>query len=102
VKFCGNSPQKGGLVHQNGGRSKEKRGSCQMYDTKGPYRVFLWYRLGKYQENTNLYHTEIPNRDTTLDFGHPFTLGASSNAFFVMSVEKSAILAGPILASLPV
>ncbi len=37
-----------------------------MYDTKGPYQVFLWYRLGKYQENTNRYHTEIPNRDTTL------------------------------------
>ena len=37
-----------------------------MYDTEGPYQVFLWYRLGKYQENTNRYHTEIPNRDTTL------------------------------------
>jgi hypothetical protein len=24
------------------------------------------YRLGKYRENTNRYHTEIPNRDTTL------------------------------------
>jgi hypothetical protein len=66
VKFCGNSPQKGGLVHQKGGRIEGKRGSCQMYDTEGPYQVFLWYRLGKYQENTNRYHTEIPNRDTTL------------------------------------
>jgi hypothetical protein len=37
-----------------------------MYDTEGPYRVFLRYRLGKYRENTNRYHTEIPNRDTTL------------------------------------
>jgi hypothetical protein len=36
-------------------------------------------------------------------FGHPLTLGASSDAFFVMSAEKLAIfLAGPILASLPV
>ncbi len=66
VKFSENSPQKGGLVHQKVGRSKGKRGSCQMYDTERPYQVFLWYRLGKYQENTNQYHTEIPNRDTTL------------------------------------
>jgi hypothetical protein len=66
VKFCGNSPQKGGLVHQKGGRSKGKRGSRQMYDTEGPYRVFLWCRLGKYRENTNRYHTKILNRDTTL------------------------------------
>ncbi len=44
VKFCGNSPQKGGLVHQKGGKSKGKRGSRQMYDTEGPYQVFLWYR----------------------------------------------------------
>jgi hypothetical protein len=68
VKFCRNSPQKGGLFHQKGGRSEGKRGSHQMYDTKGPYRVFLWYRLGKYQENTSRYHTKIPNRDTTLDW----------------------------------
>ncbi len=68
VKFCGNSPPKGGLVHQKGGRSEGKRGSRQMYDTEGPYRVFLRYRLGKYRENTNRYHTEIPNRDTTLIF----------------------------------
>ena len=66
VKFCGNSPPKGGLVHQKGGRSKGKRGSRQMYDTEGPYRVFLWYWLGKYQENTNQYHTKIPNLETTL------------------------------------
>jgi hypothetical protein len=37
VIFCGNSPQKGGLVYQKGGRSEGKRGSRQMYDTKGPY-----------------------------------------------------------------
>jgi hypothetical protein len=37
-----------------------------MYDTEGPYQVFLWYRLEKYQENTNRYHTKIPNRDTAL------------------------------------
>jgi hypothetical protein len=36
------------------------------------------------------------------DFAHPSTLGASSDALFVMSAEKSTILAGPILASLPV
>ncbi len=36
------------------------------------------------------------------DFEHPSTLGACSDAFFVMSAEKLAILAGPILASLPV
>jgi hypothetical protein len=27
---------------------------------------------------------------------HPFTFGASSDAFFVMNAEKLAILAGPI------
>jgi hypothetical protein len=36
------------------------------------------------------------------DFAHPLILGASNDEFFVMSAEKSAILAGPILASLPV
>ncbi len=38
------------------------------------------------------------------DFVHPLTLtlGASSDAFFVMSADSSAILAGPILAFLPV
>ncbi len=30
------------------------------------------------------------------DFGHPFTFGASIDAFFVMNAEISAILAGPI------
>jgi hypothetical protein len=44
VKLCGNSRQKGGLVHQKGGRSEGKRGSRQIYDTKRPYQVFLWYR----------------------------------------------------------
>ncbi len=66
VKFYGNSSQKRGLVHQKGGRSQGKRGSRQMYNTKGPYQVFFWYWLGKYQENTNRYHTKIPNRDSTL------------------------------------
>jgi hypothetical protein len=46
VRFSGSSPQKGGLVHQKGGRSEGKRGSRQMYDTEGPYRVFLRYWLG--------------------------------------------------------
>ncbi len=48
-----------------------------MYDIEGLYRVFLWYRLGKYQENTNRYHTEIPNRDTTLPIssGYPAQTG---------------------------
>ncbi len=36
------------------------------------------------------------------NLGHPFKMGASSDAFFVMRAEKSAILAGPILAFLPV
>ncbi len=35
---------------------------------KNPYQVFLWYRLVKYQENTNQYRTKIPNRDTALVF----------------------------------
>jgi hypothetical protein len=34
--------------------------------------------------------------------GHPFIIGASSDAFFVMRAGKSAILAGPILDFLPV
>jgi hypothetical protein len=36
------------------------------------------------------------------DLGHPFIMGASSDAFFVMRAEKSAILADLILAFLPV
>jgi hypothetical protein len=43
-----------------------------------------------------------PKSEDNDNFGHPLTLGASSDAFFVMSAEKLAILAGPILASLPV
>jgi hypothetical protein len=35
---------------------------------KCPNQVFLWYRLVKYQENTDRYQTKIPNRDATLDF----------------------------------
>jgi hypothetical protein len=31
-----------------------------------------------------------------LDFGHSFTFGASSDDFFFMNAEKSAILACPI------
>jgi hypothetical protein len=62
VKFCGNSPQKGGLVHQKGGRSERKRGSRQMYDTEEFSSVRKIPR--KYQPIS--YHTEIPNRDATL------------------------------------
>ncbi len=36
------------------------------------------------------------------DFGKVLTLGASSDAFFVTSADKLAILAGPILTFLPV
>jgi hypothetical protein len=32
-----------------------------------PDRVFLRYRLVKYQENTDRYQTKIPNRDATLE-----------------------------------
>ncbi len=98
MKFCGNSPQKGGSVHQKGGRSKQKRGSRQMYDTEGPYRVFLWYRLGKYQENTNQYHTEIPNRDTTLDITcleQACELAANEFLFFLKSLKYTPSLACP-------
>jgi hypothetical protein len=35
------------------------------------------------------------------DLEHQFTLGASSDGFFVMNAEKSAILAGPISTFLP-
>ncbi len=60
VKFCGNSPQKGGLVNQKGGRSEGKRGSCRMYDTETyqPSFPVVWVRKipRKYQP--------IPNRNT--------------------------------------
>jgi hypothetical protein len=36
------------------------------------------------------------------DLGHQFTLGASSDRFFVVNADKSAILAGPISLFLPV
>jgi hypothetical protein len=36
------------------------------------------------------------------NLGHPLTFGAFCGAFSVVSAEKLAILAGPILASLPV
>jgi hypothetical protein len=60
-------PSKGGLGPSKRGQKGAKRDSRQMYDTEGPYQVFLWYWLGKYQENTNQYYTKIPNWDTTLD-----------------------------------
>ncbi len=50
--FCGNSPQKGGLVHQKWGRSEEKEVPAKCMIPKRTNQVFLWYRLGKYQENT--------------------------------------------------
>ncbi len=51
-KFSGNSffPQKGGLVHQKGGRSlplREKRDSCQMYNTKMSRPSFPSVLVGK-------------------------------------------------------
>jgi hypothetical protein len=72
-KFNGNLffPQKGGLVHQKGGRSlplREKRVPAKCTIPKRPDQVFLWYQLVKYQENTNRYRTEIPNRDATLNY----------------------------------
>ncbi len=89
VKFCGNSPQKGGLVHQKGGRSKRKRGSRQMYDTEGPYQVFLRYRFGKYQENNNQYHTEIPNWDTTLEKIHSQPLSSTYLSYHTTTTTTS-------------
>ncbi len=59
-----------------------------MFDTEGPYQVFLWYRLRKYQENTNQYHTEIPNRDTTLEI-----------SFFPQPLLKLLTQIGPPVAS---
>ncbi len=64
-------PQKGGLVHQKGGRKpffEGKKGFPPNVDTitKRPDQVFLWYRLGKYRENTKQYWTKIPNQGTTL------------------------------------
>ncbi len=79
VRFCGSSIlwnfvrtllKRGAWSIKKGAEASDKRGSCQIYNTEGPYRVFLWYRLGKYQENTNRYHTKIPNQDTTLQKLH--------------------------------
>ncbi len=101
VKFCGNSPQKRGLVHQKGGRSEGKRGSRQMYDTEGPYRVFLRYRLGKYRENTNRHHTKIPNRDTTLKIRHIKNIknlppGAMYSSAYSPALPRCFELPGPL------
>ncbi len=72
MKFCGNSPQKGGLVHQKGGRSERKRGSRQMYDTEGPYlpsfpslsvrKIPRKYQLIPYQNTESGYNSiKCPN-----------------------------------------
>jgi hypothetical protein len=45
---------------------------------------------------------KCPKSREDSNLGHPFIMGASSDAFFVMRAEKLAILAGPILAFLPV
>ena len=55
VKFCGNSPQKGGLVHQKGGRS-------QMFDTEKSLPSFPLVSVGKILRKYRL----IPNRNTKL------------------------------------
>ncbi len=60
VKFCGNSPQKGGLVHQKGGRSEGKRGSRQMYDTATYQPSFPLVSVGKIPGK----YRPIPNRNT--------------------------------------
>ncbi len=64
-KFAGNLffPQKGGLVHQKGGRSlslREKRGSCQMYDTKKSWPRFPLVSVGKIPGK----YRPMPNRNT--------------------------------------
>ncbi len=84
MKFCGNSPQKGGLVHQKGGRSEGKRGSRQMYDTEMYQPSFPSVSVGKipgkYRPipnrntesrcNSNKNTCFIHNRDRILDFLH--------------------------------
>ncbi len=64
-KFSGNLffPQKGGLVHQKGGRSlplREKRGSRQMYNTGTSQPSFPLVSVGKIPEK----YRPIPNRNT--------------------------------------
>ena len=61
VKFCGNFPQEGGLVHQKGAEASKKGVPVKCKIPKNPYQVFLWYWLVKYQENSDQYQTEIPN-----------------------------------------
>jgi hypothetical protein len=50
VKFCGNSPQKGGLVLKKGAEAREKGVPTKCTIPKRTNQVFLWYQLGKYQE----------------------------------------------------
>jgi hypothetical protein len=68
---------------------------------KRPDRVFLWYRLVKYRENTDRYQTEILNRDATLEktksnnehrtFGHPPHLPPPSPAAAMATATTTTI-----------
>ncbi len=62
MKFCGNSPQKGGLVHQKGGRGEGKRSSRQMYDTETYQPSFPPVSVRKIPRK----YQPIPNRNTKL------------------------------------
>ncbi len=58
-------PQKGGLIHQKGGRSlplREKRGSHHMYNTKTSRPSFPLVSVGKIPGK----YQPIPNRNTKL------------------------------------
>ncbi len=77
VKLAGTYFSLGGLDPSKRGQKppfEGKKGFPPNVKYRKPYRVFLRYRYGKYRENTNRYRTEIPNRDTTLDFFYSNTL----------------------------
>ncbi len=58
--------KRGAWSIKKGAEAREKGVPAECTIPKRTNRVFLRYRLGKYQENTNRYRTEIPNRDATL------------------------------------
>ncbi len=99
-KFGGNLffPQKGGLIHQKWGRSlplREKRGSCQMYNTQTSGPSFPLVLVGKIPGK----FPPIPNQNTESGYNSSFYL-VWDVVWDRMSIRARFLQVSPVWASL--
>ncbi len=79
--------------------SKKKIAMYSLYLGKKEYPFFRTHNapISRFSPNAKT----CPKSKDNENFGHPLTLGASRDASFVMSADKSAIFGWPNLAFLP-